>query len=74
MHVVGGQVFCTRVDSEATDYRYASREGVAADMHADRLPDDIAPALCAACQPAWGWSWPASISNAGRMESLCASK
>lgn len=42
VHVVGGQVFCTRVDSEATDYRYASREGVAADMHADRLPDDIA--------------------------------
>ena len=42
VHVVGGQVFCTRVDSDATDYRYASREGVEARMQADRLPPDVA--------------------------------
>ena len=41
VHVVGERVFCTRVDSEATDYRYASREGLDADMQPDRLPPDV---------------------------------
>lgn len=42
VHVVGEAVFCTRVDSAATDYRYASREGLDAAMHPDRLPPEIA--------------------------------
>lgn len=42
VHVVGQRVFCTRVASEATDYRYAGREGVEAEMRADRLPPEIA--------------------------------
>jgi len=42
VHVVGERVFCTRIDSAATDYRYADREGEAAAMQPDRLPPDIA--------------------------------
>ena len=42
VHVVGEGVFCTRVDSDATDYRYASREGTSAEMHPDSLPADVA--------------------------------
>ncbi len=42
VHVVGRRVFCTRIDSPATDYRYAGREGVAAEMRPDRLPPGLA--------------------------------
>jgi hypothetical protein len=42
VHVVGEQVFCTRIDSDATDYRYAGREGKASAMVADRLPPELA--------------------------------
>ncbi|HEY9103474.1 hypothetical protein, partial [Chitinimonas sp.] len=42
VHVVDKQAFCTRIDSRATDYRYAEREGCAAGMEADRLPDEVA--------------------------------
>lgn len=41
-HVLGQEVFCTRVDSTATDYRYAEREGLEAELHFDRLPDEVA--------------------------------
>lgn len=53
VHVVGDAVFCTRVDSTATDYRYASREGLDAHMHPDRLPADIA-ARCVALAAGMG--------------------
>jgi len=42
VHVVGERVVCTRVDSDATDYRYAGREGMAARMQPDRLPPELA--------------------------------
>jgi glutathione synthase/RimK-type ligase-like ATP-grasp enzyme len=42
VHVVGGEVFATRIVSAATDYRYAAREGLEADLTATSLPDDVA--------------------------------
>lgn len=45
VHVVGEQLFATRVRSEATDYRYASREGASVEMEPAELP----PAVAAAC-------------------------
>lgn len=41
VHVVGQQDFCTRIDCQATDYRYASREGLDANMQPDRLPPEV---------------------------------
>ena len=43
VHVVGTQVFATRIESAATDYRYASAQvGQAADLTATELSDDVA--------------------------------
>ena len=43
VHVVGTQVFATRIESAATDYRYASTQvGQAADLAATELSDDVA--------------------------------
>jgi len=44
VHTVGEQLFATRVRSEATDYRYAGREGAAIEMEPAELPDDVAAA------------------------------
>ena len=43
VHVVGDKVFATRIESSATDYRYASAQvGEAADLTATKLSDDVA--------------------------------
>jgi glutathione synthase/RimK-type ligase-like ATP-grasp enzyme len=42
VHVVGGEVFATRIRSAATDYRYAGRDGLDAELTATTLPDEVA--------------------------------
>jgi glutathione synthase/RimK-type ligase-like ATP-grasp enzyme len=42
VHVVGDAVFPTRIDSDITDYRYASRMGGEAKLTEFRLPDVLA--------------------------------
>ena len=42
VHVVGSEVFATRIRSVATDYRYAGRDGLDAELTATTLPDDVA--------------------------------
>ena len=42
VHVVGAEVFATRIRSTATDYRYAGRDGVDAELTATTLPDEVA--------------------------------
>ncbi len=44
VHTVGGQLFATRVTSEAVDYRYARRDGLAVEMEPAELPSTIARA------------------------------
>jgi glutathione synthase/RimK-type ligase-like ATP-grasp enzyme len=44
VHVVGTEVFATRIDSTAADYRYASREGLETKLDAFDLPADLADA------------------------------
>lgn len=41
-HVIGSEVFAARVDSAAVDYRYATRDGLTADLEAFELPADVA--------------------------------
>jgi RimK-like ATP-grasp domain len=48
VHVVGNQTFATRIESDATDYRYATRQnGEAAALSAATLPPAIAQACVA---------------------------
>ena len=42
VHVVDREVFATEIVSDATDYRYASREGGTIDLRAIDLDDDVA--------------------------------
>jgi glutathione synthase/RimK-type ligase-like ATP-grasp enzyme len=42
VHVVGGEAFATRIDSDVTDYRYATRMGGEAKLSAVELPDATA--------------------------------
>jgi glutathione synthase/RimK-type ligase-like ATP-grasp enzyme len=42
VHVVAGQVFATRVVTDAVDYRYASRMGQKREMEAAELPEEVA--------------------------------
>jgi glutathione synthase/RimK-type ligase-like ATP-grasp enzyme len=42
VHVVGGEVFCTRIESEADDYRYGARQGVEVSLTPAELPTDCA--------------------------------
>ncbi|GKS59667.1 hypothetical protein YTPLAS18_31940 [Nitrospira sp.] len=42
VHVVGERVFATEIATEATDYRYASRDGHAVHMTARELPSEVA--------------------------------
>jgi glutathione synthase/RimK-type ligase-like ATP-grasp enzyme len=42
VHVVDGEVFATRIRSAATDYRYAGRDGLEAELTATELPGDVA--------------------------------
>ena len=44
VHVVGEQLFATRVRSSAVDYRYASREGAGVEMEPAELPGTVAAA------------------------------
>ena len=44
VHTVGEQLFATRVRSDATDYRYAGREGATIEMEPAELPAEIAAA------------------------------
>lgn len=41
VHVVGNQVFSSRIESSADDYRYASRSGEKTRVVADKLPTEI---------------------------------
>lgn len=45
VHVVGEQLFATRIRSDAVDYRYANREGAGVAMEPVELP----PAIASAC-------------------------
>jgi len=40
VHVVGDEIFSCTIESEAVDYRYASREGAAVEIRSVNLPDD----------------------------------
>jgi hypothetical protein len=40
VHVVGDEIFCTRIESAADDYRYGARQGAEMSMNAACLPDD----------------------------------
>jgi glutathione synthase/RimK-type ligase-like ATP-grasp enzyme len=42
VHVVAGEVFATRIRSAATDYRYAGRDGLGADLSSTQLPGEVA--------------------------------
>jgi hypothetical protein len=42
VHVVDGEVFATEIRSNATDYRYASREGGSIELEPIDLDDDVA--------------------------------
>ncbi len=42
VHVVGDRAFAAAIDSTATDYRYAERDGGRTDMEPIELPDDVA--------------------------------
>lgn len=44
VHTVGDRLFATRVTSEAVDYRYARRDGLAVEMEPTELPTAIARA------------------------------
>ena len=50
VHVVGEEVYPTRIVSEATDYRYAGRQGAEIAMEATEIPDDIAAACIGMCR------------------------
>lgn len=41
VHVVGDEIFATRVRTEAVDYRYARRDGLEASMEPATLPFDV---------------------------------
>jgi glutathione synthase/RimK-type ligase-like ATP-grasp enzyme len=41
VHVIGDQVFATRIVSEITDYRYARRQGGSAELKAIELSEDL---------------------------------
>jgi glutathione synthase/RimK-type ligase-like ATP-grasp enzyme len=40
VHVVGTRVFATAIDTNATDYRYAHRQGSEAQLRSTELPDE----------------------------------
>lgn len=40
VHVVGDEVFCARIESEADDYRYGGRQGLSVSVEPATLPDD----------------------------------
>ena len=42
VHVVGDRVFATAIETGATDYRYAARDGAEATLTATDLPDEVA--------------------------------
>jgi hypothetical protein len=42
VHVVGDEVYCSRVESKADDYRYGARQGHALRMTPELIPDDWA--------------------------------
>jgi glutathione synthase/RimK-type ligase-like ATP-grasp enzyme len=42
VHTVGNRIFATEIATEATDYRYAGREGAAREMRGLTLPDPVA--------------------------------
>ena len=42
VHTVGAEVFATAIHTEATDYRYATRQGSEAELEAFTLPDALA--------------------------------
>ena len=44
VHTVGERLFATRVKSDAVDYRYARRDGLAVEMEATELPQSVASA------------------------------
>ena len=42
VHTIGTRVFATAIHTQATDYRYAQRQGGEASLHAMELPDELA--------------------------------
>lgn len=44
VHVVGDEVFATRITSDAADYRYATRDGLEATLESFELPEQLAEA------------------------------
>jgi len=41
VHTVGRRVFATEISTDATDYRFAAREGATREMRGVQLPDEI---------------------------------
>ena len=56
----GDEVFCSKVESEADDYRYGSRQGATVSVEPAALAEPWAE-RCRALAAAMGFSWPASI-------------
>lgn len=44
VHVVGNEIFATRIISDAADYRYASRDGLETQLEAFEIPERLANA------------------------------
>ena len=42
VHTIGTRVFATAIHTQATDYRYAQRQGGETSLHAMELPDELA--------------------------------
>ena len=53
VHVVAGETFATRIDTDGVDYRYAARDGGYASLAAATVPDDVA-SRCVAVATALG--------------------
>ena len=41
VHVIGREVFATRIETDTTDYRYARRQGGDTELVAAELDDDL---------------------------------
>ncbi len=48
VHVVGDEIFATEIESEAVDYRYASRQGYGLTIRAATIADEVAQRCAAA--------------------------
>ena len=55
LHTVGATVFATAIQTEATDYRYAHRQGSSVTLQVMVLPDALAPGSTGSRSRACEW-------------------